>query len=64
MKEKKIKAWEDRKFSFGNFTPYYSTPCNIPAFQGGLNRWIWAKQIDQESEKNPNEIKTPTSKDL
>ena len=57
---------ENYKNNFRYFTPsYYSTLCNIPAFQ----RWIEplnlpATQIDEESEKNPNEISTHISKDL
>ena len=67
MKEKisKREKIENYKNNFGYFTPYYSTPCNIPGFQGWIQPLnLPATQIDQESKKNPNEIKTPTSKDL
>ena len=57
---------ESYKNNFEQFTPsYHSTPRNMLAFQ----RWIEplnlaATQIDEESEKNPNEILTHTSEDL
>ena len=56
---------ENYKNNFGYFTPsYYSTPRNIPAFQGWIEPLnLPAKRID-ESEKNPNEISTHVSEDL
>ena len=49
---------ENYKNNFGDFTPsYYSTPRNLPVFQGWIEPLILpATQIDEESEKNPNEI--------
>ena len=57
---------DNYKNNFGYFTPtYYSTPHNIPAFQGWIEPLnLPATQIDEESEKNQNEISTHTSEDL
>ena len=57
---------ENYKNNFGYFTPsYYSTPRSIPVFQ----EWIEplnlpATQIDEEIEKDTNEISTHTCEDL
>ena len=57
---------ESCKSNFGYFTSsYYSTPCNIPTFQGWIEPLnLQASLIDEESEKNPNEISTHVSEDL
>ena len=57
---------ENYKNNFGDFTPsYYSTPRNLPVFQGWIEPLnLPATQIDEESEKNPNEISTHTNEDL